>query len=133
MDFFSRYNPPPAVNSDTVGPSETLQDAADECDINKMIARYQKSGSFHGSTNVPSQRPQFGDFTDVGSYQAALNTVLEAQEQFAGLPASIRSYFGNDAAAMLAFLENTGNYEEAVKLGLVNPKPVSDASGDAKE
>ena len=101
-------------------PSMTIQSAADETDINVMIARYQKTGSFHGSTNMPTVRPEFGDFVDVPEYQNAMNILIQAQDQFAALPAQIRDRFGNSPENYLAFLADSSNKEEAVKLGLVN-------------
>ena len=118
--FFSYSNRPPRRQFKNDEPSMTIQSAADETDINVMIARYQKTGSFHGSTNMPTVRPQFGDFVDVPEYQNAMNILIQAQDQFASLPANIRDRFANSPEKYLAFLADSSNKEEAVKLGLVN-------------
>lgn len=47
----------------------------------------------------------------------ALNTVIEAQEQFDALPAKVRERFGNDPEAMLEFL----NCEDKYFNNLQNP------------
>ena len=49
--YYSYSNRPPRRTFINDEPSMTIQSAADETDINVMIARYQKTGSFHGSTN----------------------------------------------------------------------------------
>ena len=118
--FFSYSNRPPRRQFKNDEPSMTIQSAADETDINVMIARYQKTGSFHGSTNMPTARPEFGDFIEVPDYQNAMNILLKAQDQFAALPANIRDRFANSPEKYLAFLSDSANKDEAIKLGLVN-------------
>lgn len=101
-------------------PSLTRQADRDDCDINVMMAKYQATGELR--TNP--RQPQWGDFSDVPSYQEALNIVRQADEDFALLDAKIRDRFGNDPTQMLRFLEDEANRDEAVQLGLVNPPPV---------
>ena len=122
--FYSYSKRPPRRQFLNDQPSMTIQSAADETDINVMMSRYQKTGSFHGSTNIPSVRPQFGDFVDVPEYQNAMNILVQAHDQFASLPANIRDRFGNSPENYLAFLSDSSNKEEAIKLGLVNPPDV---------
>lgn len=128
--FYSLANRPPRRKFMNDEPSMTIQSAADETDINVMIARYQKTGSFHGSTNMPSVRPDFGDFADVPEYQQAMNILLYAHDQFAALPANIRDRFSNSPEAYLAFLSDSSNKEEAIKLGLVNAPVVEDVKSE---
>lgn len=101
-------------------PSLTRQADADDCDINVMMARYQATGI---EPRVNPRQPQWGDFTDVPSYQEALAMVQQAKDDFEGLPAEVRARFGNDPAGMLEFLSDEANREEAIKLGLVMPPP----------
>lgn len=117
----SRYDLPPSVSQEVGGPSMALQDAKDECDINKIIARYQRTGSWSGSMAVPSVQPQFGDYSSSLSYQEAQNVLIAAQTAFDGLSSQLRKRFNNDPAQMLDFLEDVSNREEAIKLGLVCP------------
>ena len=129
--FYSYSNRPPRRLFMNDEPSMTIQSAADETDINVMIARYQKTGSFHGSTNMPTVRPDFGDFVAVPDYQNAMNILIQAQDQFAALPAQIRDRFANSPENYLAFLSDSSNKEEAIKLGLVNaPVVVEDVKSD---
>lgn len=102
-------------------PNTTMAKQAfkDECDINTIMRKYQKTGLFE---HVQRVRGSYGDFTSVQDYQLSLNQVIEAQEAFDQLPAKIRARFANDPAHLMAFIADDANYDEAVKLGLVEPK-----------
>lgn len=112
----------------TIGASKTKQSARESCDINLMLKKYQKNGY------LPiNQSPElYGDYTNVGSYQDALNIVIKAERQFEGLSSNIRDRFDNDPSKLLKFLSDNKNYDEAAKLGLVTkrevpmPKPVDE-------
>ena len=124
--FYSYSKRPPRRQFANDQPSMTIQSAADETDINVMMARYQKTGSFHGSTNMPSVRPEFADFADVPQYHDAMSVILHAHENFAALPAKIRDRFGNDPSQLLAFLADSANKDEAISMGLVNAPVVTE-------
>jgi len=123
MEIKSRFNLPDRRTHVNEEPSKTIQAAADECNINKMVARYNRTGSYHGIANQPTVRPQFGDFVDVPTFESAHQIILEATEHFATLPSDVRDRFGNNPAKMLEFLALDTNYDEAVKLGLCDAKP----------
>jgi len=105
----------------SVEPSMTKQSFRDECDINTIMSRYERTGVMPESRG---DAPQFGDYISEYSFQESMNAVIYAQQQFADLPARVRDRFGNDPANMLRFLEDDKNREEAIKLGLVQPPPV---------
>lgn len=63
--------------------------------------------------------PMYGDFSSVEDYQAAVNSVMQAQDQFMALPAQIRKRFDNDPAQLIAFMNDPGNASEAIELGLI--------------
>lgn len=91
------------------------QEFKDECDINRIMKRVLKG-------QVPALAagaPQYGDFAGVEDFHTAQNVLLTATAQFARLPSEIRKRFGNSPVAMLEFVHNEKNREEAVKLGLV--------------
>lgn len=122
--IYSRYDLPPSVDQNTSGPSSTLQDAKDECDINMIIARHSRTGLWSDSLSTPSVSAQFGDFSSVLDYQTAQNVLLAAQEAFDSMSSHLRKRFDNDPAKLLAFLEDVANREEAIALGLVDsPEP----------
>lgn len=104
----------------TVGPSRTHQAAKRECDINKIMERWQKTGVM---THLNKYEGRYGDFADVQDYQTSMNQVLEADAMFMSLPAKVRARFGNDPAAFLEFATDPENSDELVKLGLAKPRP----------
>lgn len=99
----------------------TKQEFADECDINKIMARYEKTGVID---HVNFRAAAYGDFSSVATYHDAMNVVVAADAAFAALDARTRDRFGNDPVQMLKFLEDPANREEAIALGLVNPPAV---------
>lgn len=97
----------------------TAQEFKDECDINKIVAKYDKTGVL---THVNALQASFGDFSGVPTYQEALTLVTEAQAAFMELPAEIRKRFDNDPAQLLAFVGDEKNRDEAIRIGLIEDK-----------
>ena len=102
--FYSFSNRPPRVLTPSGGVSMTLQDAKDECDINMIIARHDRTGSWSGSMKEPTAIPQFGEFDSVSDFQSAQDTIIRAREHFASLPSHVRSRFDNDPVRLLEFV-----------------------------
>jgi len=94
----------------------TRQAHVDECDINRIMARYLRTGILPGSS---SNVPRYVDVTGVGDYLEAQLVLQNARSHFQAMPSRIRERFGNDPLAMLEFLSQDENREEAIKLGLV--------------
>lgn len=133
MEFYSAKNPPPRRKFFTPGPSRVVRDSLvkQECDINHIVDRYKTTGSFLNPGISPDRRLSFGDFCDVPDLMTAQNQLIAAKEAFSALPAVVRKRFNNDSFALLEFLGNPDNKDEAIKLGLVNalvevlePKPI---------
>lgn len=101
------------------GPSKTLQADEQNANIHFLMARYEKTGQL---PQLIRENPQYGDFSDMPTYQESLNLVIHANNQFAALDAKIRSRFQNDPAQFLAFANNPENLEEMVKMGLAVKK-----------
>lgn len=105
----------------TTGPSVTQQNFKKECDINNILAKYQRTGlvehvsRFHGD---------YKDLSDPVDYQTALNVVIAGQDAFNSLPSSVRKRFGNDPEEFLTFVMNPENKEELYDMGLAN-RPVN--------
>lgn len=104
-------------------PSLTQQHFKDECDINHIMKRYRETGMLVDPLQRATAKPQFGDFSTAFDFMEAQNIIARARENFDALPSHLRERFGNNPAAMLSFLENESNYEEAVKLGLLEKRP----------
>ena len=97
-------------------PTRAQQHHKDECDINVILERFGKTGQMP----VNAISGTYGDFSGVHDYHTALNQLIAADNEFAALPAHIRSRFANEPANLIQFLENPDNRAEAEKLGLVN-------------
>jgi len=108
------------VTVDCSKDDRTHQSFKDECDINRVMERHRKTGIIRQTT----QRPMYGDFSNVGDYQEALNIKLVADEMFAELPSKVRSRFENNPQLFLDFCEDPENEAEAIELGIAGkPAP----------
>lgn len=113
--FVSAYSTKNKPKSLEYPPTLTKQSMKDECNINKIVDKYQRIGVVE---HVNENQHFFADVTDV-DFQASLNLVQSAQEAFDGLPSELRKRFANDPALLLEFLGDPSNHDEAVKLGLI--------------
>lgn len=102
----------------------------DECDINLILKKYASTGV--APTN--SKSPMYGDFSNVPSdLLEAATMVQEAQESFRQLPSAVRKRFANDPFRLVDFCSDPGNYDEAVRLGLVSsPEPPVEAKNASR-
>ena len=113
-------------------PSLTQQQFKDECDINKIMDRYLRTGVL----SDPLQNrgtPKYGDYADIGDYMDHMNKVVEANEMFEALPASIRKRFNNNPGELIDFVMNDDNRKEAEFLGLIEKKEENKVSGTSTE
>lgn len=132
MKFRSRYSvtgEKPGIVFDQ--PSQTLQSFKDDADINCIIARFENTGVLVDPTVPVSRTPQFGDYSEMPSYQEAQNVIVAANNAFNSLASNIRERFNNDPAAYFDFVRNlkegSDDYAEAIRLGIID-KPVDGAS-----
>ncbi len=132
MKFNSRYSvtgEKPGIKFDQ--PSQTLQSFKNDADINCIIARFENTGVLVDPTVPVSRIPQFGDYSDMPSYQEAQNVIVAANNAFNDLSAKIRERFGNDPAAYFDFVqslkEGSDDYAEAIRLGIID-KPLDRTS-----
>lgn len=102
------------------GSDGAKQEMREAVDLNSIIKRYNQTGQMPGF--MQSAPPVFADVSQFGDFASALRRVTAAQDTFAALPADIRSRFGNEAANLVAFIQDDTNYDEAVKLGIVEKK-----------
>lgn len=99
----------------------TQQNAKDECDINLIVERAKRGAVVE---HVRSAAPMYGDFTSIPTdLRDCLNVVRQANDLFMSLDAVVRRRFDNDPAKLLDFLNDAGNRDEAIKLGLVKAPP----------
>lgn len=105
------------VSFATVGPSLTDQSMSEECDVNRILERYQRTGVLE---HLNRHEGSYGDFLDVpANYQDAINQVMAADDAFATLPATVRRRFGNSVSDFLLFCSDPDNLGEMQSLGLL--------------
>lgn len=109
------------------GPSRTKQSFKDECDVNNILSRYEKTGLLPQL----SELPQYGDFSETMDYQTSMNFIVKANEQFDKLPAKLRKRFQNDPAQFMEFVHDPENSDDLVKMGLAT-KPVPELIPEPK-
>jgi len=96
----------------------TQQTHRKQCDINTIVSRAFKTGFLP----ITSQKPMYGDFTGAKDFTDSRNAIQAAEREFLKLKPEIRARFKNDVSKMLGFLEDEKNYEEGVKLGLLEKR-----------
>ncbi len=102
-------------------PGRTKQAMVAECDINTIMNKWKRTGEIPPGNPRP---PTYGDFSEVGDYMQAKNSILEADRAFEALPSWVRERFQNSPHELIAFLEDPSNQAEAEKLGLTRvPDP----------
>jgi phage internal scaffolding protein len=114
------------------GASKTMQSFKDECDINVIMSRYQKTGIID---HVSRYQGSYEDVTEFFDYRDSLDRVRAADLAFSTLPSSIRLRFDNSPAAFLDFVSDASNQDEMRKMGLIPAEPPAAApaaSGAAK-
>lgn len=101
----------------------TVQSDRDEADINKIIARFEKSGTLPRGS---SKEPFYGDVSEFSGLAESIAKVKAAEQLFMGFDAGLRERFDNDPVKMISFLEDTSNLDEAIELGLIEARPVTE-------
>lgn len=114
------YRPRRRVQFKTTGPSRTKQEFRDECDINKIMSRYEKTGILN---HVNKYQGQYGDFSNVTTYEDAFDQLQKANEMFMTLPARVREKFQNEPQNFIKYMEDPKFYQEQLKLGLRKHSP----------
>jgi len=118
-----------------LGVSLTKQSFTKECDINNIMAKYQKTGAID---HVNKHQASYGYATS-DDFQSALETVARGKRMFDELPSSIRTKFDNDPGKFLDFVQDENNTEEMQELGLAHklqpekPIPAKQSEATKKE
>lgn len=127
--FMSAYTPASDRPRPRVDPGiEEGQEGAqqqfkDECDVNRIMARFEKTGMAEW---LNKHEGQYLDCTGF-DFAAAMNVVAVASEMFADLPAKVRDRFKNDPQQFYDFVHNPHSKAELEELGLTVPAPAPTA------
>ena len=98
----------------------TKQSFSQQCEINNIMARHQKTGAL---THINQHQAQYG-FATSNDFSESMRIVKTAQDMFNALPSNIRTRCANDPGQFLEFVQNPENEAEMQKLGLIpTPEP----------
>lgn len=103
----------------------TQQQFKEQCDVNQIMKKYRATGEI---THLARKEGVFADFSQIPNLHEAFHSVSMARDAMQALPALIRLRFENDPSQLLAFMQDSNNYDEGVKLGLYEPKKVPSQS-----
>lgn len=124
IPFRTAYGPHTRVTARIGGKSLTKQSFKEECDINTILKNYRKTGM------IEHQAKYQGNYSDLSSapdYHQAMTQIAEASAAFNSLPSELRNTFGNDPAEFLAFVQDEGNADALVEMGLAKAVPGASA------
>lgn len=118
------------VIQETGGPSLTKQAEREECDVNVIMKKYERTGVLESFNRNPAR---YGDVSSVSDYRTALEVVRQAEEAFASLPAEVRDACGNVPIGLVELVFDPEREDEARALGLLLPgeTPPSSVPGAA--
>lgn len=116
-DTFVRREPVHAREADD---GMTRQEFADECDINVLMATYERNGSI---AHFNRMEPQYLDVSAVPDLAEALDYMRAAEAAFMSLPATVRREFDNSAVKFVEYAEDPGNLDRMREWGLAPPAP----------
>lgn len=104
--------------------SRTKQSFRDECNINKIMAKYKSTGAI---PHLNNRTPQYG-LASGNDFAESMRIVKDAQEMFDALPSAIRAKFMNQPEYFLNFVQDPENQDEMIELGLATraqaPDPI---------
>lgn len=111
------FQQPGAIDKDTGLPAYfTEQSHKDATDINKIIAKFDKTGLI---THVSKFEAHFGDLQAI-DFKEAQDLVNNSMKMFNELPSKIRDRFENSPENLLAFMADPLNRDEAIELGIIS-------------
>lgn len=113
MPFPEKVERLPGDDFQCEGPSLTVQDERDSCDINNIVAKFHKTGDVG---RVNANAPMFIDLPTSVEYQDALGLQKGAFDAFMLLPAEVRARFDNSPVKFLAYTQEHEDF--LVDLGL---------------
>lgn len=134
----SAYSPHYRSQAHPKGASLAKQSMAEECDINNILAQYNKTGAIEHLR----EGGYYADLPEPLDYHGSMNAVILAREAFSTLDSGLRARFGNDPEKLLEFVHDPANRDEMVTLGLAErplappdtpvdaPVPVVSPEGD---
>lgn len=116
MEIRGPYTPVKVSGWSSKLPTMTKQSMRDECDINKIMERYQRTGLIE---HINENAPRYEDMPLAADFQEAMGIIAAATTTFEELPATIRDQFDNDPSLWLDFIHDAESVDDQMKaLGL---------------
>lgn len=102
-----------------------LQYQVTETSIERLVKLANQNPAYLNAFNsgLEDREPQYCDVSPI-EYQDALEVIAQGQEAFYQLPNEVRVRFSSPVE-FLTWLEDPANYDEADKLGLLDPEKVA--------
>lgn len=108
--------------------SRTRQAFTDECDVNKIVARYGSMEAIPPELRDAS-RGVYADVSAEGDFRSRMDRALAVQKIFDALPEATREDFKHDPARFLAALADP-SLAEGLRRAVAGGSGVSRAAGD---
>lgn len=102
----------------------TRQEFRDECDINVLMATYERTGVMNSFNRLV---PQYLDVSNVPDLPQAIALLDAAEAAFMTLPATVRREFDNSAVKFVEFAQDPANVSRMREWGLAAAARVADA------
>lgn len=110
-----RPNGTTRVHTKNTQPSRTDQSWKEELCVNRIVQRFKKTGQLSPMVNV--RTGSYQDVSEVPDLHTGLTQIKNAEKSFQEMPQHIVQRF-KTPQALLEFLSDPKNNEEAAKLGL---------------
>lgn len=111
----TKGRPYPRLKTPVIGETLTKSAFKDECDINKIMGKYLKTGIL---PRLNPNKPNYG-FAPSFDFREAMELVQNMNSNFDELPVDIRKQFGFDPALFLEFVEDPANGPKMAAMGLL--------------
>lgn len=122
--IYSYFDQPPRNHLRITSVSMTEQSHARDCDINRLVSQYQRSGVLGDPSTY--REMVYGNFSEIGSYHEQMQVMKDAKEKFDALPSNIRDAFGNDPGRLIDAVLDPSQKEKLQALGVFKaPAPAA--------
>lgn len=123
-NWHGAYRPHARASKHFHSPSRTRDEFREECDINTIMRRYEKTGVI---SHAAKRAPRYMDCTGVPDLRQALDVLNGAEAAFSSLPARVRKEFDNDPVKFVEFAMEKENLPQLREWGLAEPEKAPEA------
>lgn len=99
----------PTFKSDEYKDGRTKQGFKDSCDINKILRKWQKTGTI---THLAKYQGQYGDFSDIDDLLTAQERLARGQAIFDELPGEVKREFNQNVGDFYKFVNDPANADK---------------------